>query len=226
VVTVPTQSVSGTRSAWGGKFQRLLQFDFPGAEAWYIRFGLFHEAGKHPILAAGANGSKMYFWDLQMLENAGGGIEKPNQNKKKTATSELQSRDGRAVSEASVGSTGAHSTSSGQTPSATTLEKAVLKKGSKSVKSGKGKAKRSETTRGIGDPFKSIIAHKKIEVPKYDFNYRQVAWSRGGEWCVGTGDYGVVSIFSRWENGFPEATGKFCPLHGYMKVNGPLQNKL
>jgi polycomb protein EED len=28
---------------------------------------------------------------------------------------------------------------------------------------------------------------------------RQVAWSRGGEWCVVVGSVGTMAVFERWE---------------------------
>ena len=33
-----------------------------------MRFGLYHAAGQHPILAMGNEKSAVYFWDLQRIE--------------------------------------------------------------------------------------------------------------------------------------------------------------
>lgn len=96
---------------------------------YYIRFNIFHELGRHPILVAGNEKSKAFFWDLQKLEQ----------------TPRLEDGDGES--------------------------------------------------RDIGDPFRSIKAHKVIAVPKYKlFTFRQFAWSNDGQWCVGVGDHGCVGL--------------------------------
>ncbi|OAL47930.1 WD40 repeat-like protein [Pyrenochaeta sp. DS3sAY3a] len=129
-VTVLAHPASNTQSAWGGRFQRLLQFDLTMINGWYVRFSLFHQIGKHPILVVGDEKSNTFFWDLHRLE-----------------------------------------------------EKA------------------------IGDPFATIKAHKRIEVPKYmAFSFRHFDWSGDGQWCVGVGNSGMVNVFHRWENGIPPVT--------------------
>ncbi|KAK3061546.1 hypothetical protein LTS18_005956 [Coniosporium uncinatum] len=57
-----------TRSCFGGKFQILLQFSTPLTDVFYMRFGLFHQPEKRPILVAGNEKSKFSFWDLRTLE--------------------------------------------------------------------------------------------------------------------------------------------------------------
>lgn len=59
---------SFTRSAFGAGFTRLLTFEVKFSSLFYMRFGLFHQPGKHPILCAGNERSKVHFWDLQQLE--------------------------------------------------------------------------------------------------------------------------------------------------------------
>lgn len=62
-----------TRSAFGsGGFQILLTFDCPSSEFFYMRFGLFTQPFKHPILAMGNSKSRIFFWDLQNLETGSG----------------------------------------------------------------------------------------------------------------------------------------------------------
>jgi polycomb protein EED len=182
-VTVPTNSTSGTRSAWGGRFQRLLQFELPNTNQFYMRFSIFHELGCHPVLAAGNEKSKAFFWDLQRLENSGTGENRNEVDKGVPLGLPRHVREGSASSIASS---------------------AV------SAGSGTTKAKRKKTKeqprieRGIADPFQSIKAHKIIEIPKYiAFPFRQFGWSRDGQWCVGVGDHGCINVFHRWEKGVP-----------------------
>lgn len=66
-----------TRSAFGGKFQRLLTFKATGSTTNWMRFGLFTAPNQHPILAMGQDTFaitkhkmtfSMMFWDLKLLE--------------------------------------------------------------------------------------------------------------------------------------------------------------
>lgn len=182
-VSVPTSSISGTRSAWGGRFQRLLQFDLPDHNQFYIRFNIFHAIGAHPILVAGNENSKLFFWDLQRLEDAGIG-------------------DDPSVS---ASSSAVQSTSSGHIGVATTK----LGRGGKAAKAAKA-ANAAKITkipkipnRGIGDPFRSVEPHKEITIQGYTFVFRQMAWSPDGQWCVATGDVSLIHILHRWEDGVP-----------------------
>jgi polycomb protein EED len=153
-VTVLAQPASGTQSAWGGRFQRLLQFDLTMINGWYVRFSLFHHIGQHPILVVGDEKSNAFFWDLHSLESVGTGEMDPQ-----TETAKVQ------------------------------------------------RAKSLLPEKGIGDPFRTIKAHKRIEVPKYmAFAFRHFDWSGDGQWCVGVGNSGMVNVFHRWGNGIPPDT--------------------
>lgn len=57
-----------TRSAFGGRFQRLLTFEMPYTSIFYMRFSLFDRPGFHPMLVMGNQKSRFSFWDLQRLE--------------------------------------------------------------------------------------------------------------------------------------------------------------
>ena len=186
-VTIPANSTSSTRSAWGGRFQRLLQFDLPDTNQFYIRFSLFHELGRHPILVAGNEKSKTFFWDLQRLENSGmgeaaTGDERVHGAKGLPLGLPRHVREGSSVSTAS----------------------SALSAGSGNTKAKQKKAKDVVRDTGISDPFRSIKAHKIVETPKYKaFAFRHFAWSRDGQWCVAVGDCGTINVFSRWEKGVP-----------------------
>jgi polycomb protein EED len=77
IAPIVTCTDSSTKSAFGGKFQRLLILDAIGSSTNWMRFGLFHEPGKHPILALGQDTYaitthkmdwSILFWDVALLE--------------------------------------------------------------------------------------------------------------------------------------------------------------
>lgn len=181
-VTIQANTTSNTRSAWGGRFQRLLQFELPHTNQFYIRFSIFHELGRHPILAAANEKSKTFFWDLHRLENSGVGEDGSQNAKGLPLGLPRHVREGSTTSTASS----AVSTSSGTT------------------RAKQKKVKEQHIDRGISDPFRSIKAHKMVEIPRYKaFAFRHSAWSRDGQWFVGVGDCGTIAIFNRWEKSVP-----------------------
>jgi polycomb protein EED len=171
-VTIPAKSTSTTRSAWGGRLQRVLQFDLPHSQSWYSRFSIFHQLGRHPVLVAGNDKSKAFFWDLERLE--------------KSHMGEEESRAGEGTSlplgipqHIREGSTTSNASSSVSVGVAAIVKKKMRRK------------KEPTIDRGISDLFHLISAHKVIEVPKHkDFTFRNFAWSLDGQWCVGVGDAG------------------------------------
>jgi polycomb protein EED len=54
-----------------------------------LRFGLFHEPGKRPILAMGNERSKIYFWDLQKCEEGEDVVKKGKGGRKKAVKNGL-----------------------------------------------------------------------------------------------------------------------------------------
>lgn len=159
----------------------------PHTNQFYIRFSLFHELGHHPILVAGNEKSKTFFWDLQRLENSGTG-ESSTGDDKLYAGKELPLGLPRHVREGSSASTAS----------------SAISAGSGNTKMKQKKVKEVVRDRGISDPFRSIKAHKIVETPKYKaFAFRHFSWSRDGQWCVAVGDCGTINVFSRWEKGVP-----------------------
>jgi polycomb protein EED len=177
-VIVAAHSASSTRSAWGGRFQRLLQFELPQTNIFYMRFNIFHQMGRHPILVAGNEKSKVFFWDLQRLEESDTGD---------SASRVLPAHVARHIREGSSTSNASSATSAGSGAS-----KLKVKKAREPLYDG-----------GIGDPFRPIRAHKAVEVLRKGPAIRQFDWSTDGQWCVGTGDEGLIHVFSRWETGVP-----------------------
>ncbi|KAI9691280.1 MAG: hypothetical protein M1820_009811 [Bogoriella megaspora] len=173
--TAPTISqLRGTRSAFGNKFQRLLQFGAPKTDLFYMRFSLFHEFDKSPILVIGDEKSALHWWDLQRLEEdnefdfPSSKARGPRKQKDKTALWAM--REPSITSEASSSRA--------------------------SVNPGPTVAKRKSP---VSDPFTGIPSHKKITVPRVGFPTRQIAWSKGGEWMVAVGDWGMICLFKRWD---------------------------
>jgi len=200
-VTIPANSTSSTRSAWGGRFQRLLQFDLPHTNQFYIRFSIFHELGRHPILVAGNERSKTFFWDLQRLEKSGTGEDDSETSKGLPLSLPRHVREGSSASTAS----------------------SAISTGSGNTKTKQKRLNEHSHDRGISDPFRSIKAHKIVETPKYKaFAFRHFSWSRDGQWCVGAGDCGTINIFSRWDSLPPIDTDREIPTR---EGDGPQINK-
>ena len=184
-----THEFRPTRSAWGGGYQRLFQFDAPKTPPFYVRFSLFQAPFRRPILAIGNNESKIYFWDLQSLEEwdeQGGAAEEVKDRTHKRGGKPKRRGGGpkplakqREASETS--STATAQTAIGAAESAAdglVCSKAALKY-------------------NVDDPFRKLASHLESTVPRVSFAARQVAWSVGGEWMVVVGDQGMVALFAR-----------------------------
>ncbi|KAF2835213.1 WD40 repeat-like protein [Patellaria atrata CBS 101060] len=206
-----------------GAFERLRTFDIPNTEWYFMRFSLFHQPFKRPLLAIGNAGSKIYFWDMQRLEegetlqeregtvsressgnslppdtHAGvsypsrvraslkPGVARPVPKRKASYPYSAQARESSTASAAStnVGSEFSVSTSA---PSRLS-HPPPLARGSKGPKVDIG-----------ADPFWPIPPHKSFMMPKVQYTHRQVAWSVGGEWCVASGEQGMIGLYRRWE---------------------------
>ena len=183
-----THEFRPTRSAWGGGYQRLFQFDAPKTPPFYVRFSLFNAPMKRPMLAIGNNESKIYFWDLQTLEEWDEQNSQSDEfrDRGRKGTVKAKKRGGaRPVPkqrEASVAS----STTTGQTPLVSSdpgLDSAPLS--------------RAAMKYSLEDPFRKLSSHAESTVPRVSFAARQVAWSVGGEWMVVVGDQGMVALFAR-----------------------------
>ena len=181
-----------TRSAFGDGYQRLLEFECKETTSFYIRFSLFHRPFQHPLLVIGNESSKVYFWDLQRLEEwteaddeggagAGAGAFKvPFVMKKKHAGGRPRVKQ----REPSVAST---TTSGSFAPRSEDSVEVVADM----------MAPKSRKRYGVEDPFKRLQPHHTVVVPKVLFASRQAAWSVGGEWMVVVGDQGMIAVFHR-----------------------------
>ncbi|KZF25402.1 WD40 repeat-like protein [Xylona heveae TC161] len=177
--TAPTShDFRETKSAFGEGYQRLLQFEAPQTELFYMRFGFFDSPGMHPVLSIGNTNSKVYFWDLKRFE-----VYNPNGDVPFRLPIKRGRRPPGIQRETSIAST----TSSSIVPGSNDGQSAIP------AASPAAAARKYD----ISDPFNVIEAHSSIVVPKVSFAARQIAWSVGGEWMVVVGDNGVIALFGR-----------------------------
>ncbi|KAK6948504.1 hypothetical protein Daesc_010271 [Daldinia eschscholtzii] len=192
-----------TASACPPQYTRLLEFWTPHCgHQFYLRFKLFHDKDKHPILAFGNAKAMIFFWDLARLGSYHDFISEvrdPNRDKTQPIQrpgwlAPIQHRHkGDAVSKLRDAASDRESVASGRTGSVDvethydlntnysqeTLEQWELK---------------YDMTR-VEEP---IRAHSQSNVTVKDFVGRQVAWSTGGEWCVVVGSKNLAIILQRW----------------------------
>lgn len=176
-----------TRSAFGDGYERLLQFQLPNTDVYYVRFALFSQPFKHAVLAAGNNVSTVFLWDLQQLLDW-----EPN------TTLPFPVHNPATVS-APVPAAKGHGASSSKRSG-----KAAAAAAAASVSGHSGSSDKPGETHDVSSPFALVHAHsQKVIVRPKDvrkrFSVRQVAWSVGGEWMVAVGDNGAMAIFGRWE---------------------------
>jgi len=199
---MPGSAQSYTRSAWGGRFQRLLTFDMPDTVPFYMRFSIFEAMhGGHPMLVMGNTKSRFSFWDLAKIEKGPepGDVARTRKNTKGgrvggrvsgygTVTSSLgkaaqrqkrdEEMDDMDINESTT--PGAASTSSANS---------VADDGSPFT---------TDPRFDPSDPFRPIPPHHTVTVPKYNFTIRQCAWSNDGKWMIGVGEVGLLCLFKRW----------------------------
>lgn len=151
-----------TRSAFGGSFERLLQFSIPDTEPFFMRFGYFARPGLDPCLAMGSTNGKVVMWNLLRTELHGKGpVEHAGPGGRDTKTP--SERGSPAVASGSAAGSS----------------------------SGSGSAARMPPPRGeyVCDPFAVIKAHHVMEIPKIKTTIRHITFSLSGEYmvCVGEG---------------------------------------
>ncbi|KAI9781378.1 MAG: hypothetical protein M1835_004301 [Candelina submexicana] len=176
-----THEFKDTRSAFGGSYQRLLQFEVPNIELFYMRFSFFNMPFKHPVLAIGNVECKVYFWDFQRFEEWTGDEKEAPWLSRKGKRPPGSFRGGSASTTASSAQTGSNDGQSSQ---------------NMAISGSPGRAPGAEKY-SISDPFFDIAPHLSITVPKVRFAARQAAWSVDGEWMVVVGDNGMIAVFHR-----------------------------
>ncbi|KAF1353855.1 WD40-repeat-containing domain protein [Delphinella strobiligena] len=183
---VPVHGVH-TRSAFGGRFQRLLTFELMPAAPFYMRFSLFSRPDRHPILAMGNEVSKYSFWDLRRLQD--GHVPAEERGTWSRVNRKKRSRTG--AGESVFGSFA--STKLGREGSTTSNASSA-----RASHMSDSSTAHADLKFDVADPYKPLLAHRSIEIPgRLSFACRQVAWSNCGKWCVAVGDYGMTVVFKR-----------------------------
>ncbi|PSS25870.1 hypothetical protein M430DRAFT_134729 [Amorphotheca resinae ATCC 22711] len=210
-LSAPTthDSARDTRSAFTSptsnpntlQYTRLLQFAVPDSNIMFMRFGLYPgSATSNPVLAMCNTASKVFFWDLARLEEyhdfltnltaAGTNPTDANTPPRPSFLVPFRHRNrgpsalSRVRDTSPTDSTSTDSHSHSHTNTDTNNPPHSLETWAKRY--------------AIGDPFEDLAAHKEEVVKGLGFVGRQIAWSRGGEWCVVVGSAGVIGVFERW----------------------------
>ncbi|KFY37662.1 hypothetical protein V494_04674 [Pseudogymnoascus sp. VKM F-4513 (FW-928)] len=189
------------------QYQRLLQFEMPGCKQWYMRFGIHNplSPSQSPVLTMCNSSSKIFFWDLSRFVAYEKFIDSPDTVPKPHWLS-LQS----------------HAKKTGQLDrllSQTPVDESVA---SSSVSSFSTETLATaidlETNRAawdekyaIGNPWRSVKAHKAENIPRVSSVGRAVAWSENGEFCVVVGSSGIISVLERWAKKSPNTKSEKIP---------------
>ncbi|KAI9892183.1 MAG: hypothetical protein M1814_001642 [Vezdaea aestivalis] len=190
----PTDREAQTRSAFAQEvcFQRLLQFKIPETNYYWMRFGLFHHAAKHPLLVMGNSVGRLFFWDLERLEHW-----------KDPSEADLNSAKASSFRDDSVPPPPSMTTrAAGTRTRPISIASSVSSFHQEPLARGRQSPMRERTTTvppsDLQDQFAELKAHKEIKIPKERFDVRQVAFSPEGEWVAAAGDNGMIVLFSRW----------------------------
>ena len=175
-----THEYRDTRSAFGGTFERIMQFSTPDAHPFFLRFGFFTHPHMHPVLAMGNIHGKIFLWDLTTIEEygRGGGWDDDHHHQHHHTTN--CNREG--------------STSSCSTTTTTTAGMSALTVGGPGSGSRSAHPKRDD----ISDVFAVIKPHLTLDIPKFKGTIRHIAFSLAGNYMVAVGDQGHISISKRW----------------------------
>jgi len=222
-----------TRSAFVpttvSQYTRLIQFHTPGCGfQFYMRFKIFHDQKKHPILAFGSAHSEIFFWDLARLityhdfvresddlaSDIGRTVPRPSwlqpsKSKAKTGADSLsrvrEGSDRNSVDSGRTGSMDREGPAPTTRASATTATNAATTATPATSAAGAGTAIPTETLDAWTGKYDTkrvedaIRAHSTSKITIKDFVGRQVAWSPGGDWCVVVGSKNLAIILQRWD---------------------------
>jgi polycomb protein EED len=196
-----------TRSAFApitaGQYTRLLQFHTPGCgHQFYLRFKLYHNEHKNPVLAFGNAHSEIYFWDLARLL----GYHKFMSEVKDTERDKTQPvsrpawlqpikhrKQGDPISKLKDGSD-KDSVVSERTGSVN-----VEMLGDLSTTYSQETLEQWESRYDMTRLEDAVKAHSTSKITVKDFVGRQVAWSAEGDWCVVVGSKNLAIILQRWD---------------------------
>lgn len=186
-----------------GLYQRLLQFETPHCNQWFMRFGLYSpiSSSRNPVLAICNSTSKVFFWDLSRLVEyqkyitAPTQVSKPNwlglkpRNKKTTDKSDKHRLFGHVPIDESIASSSVSSFNAEMLTATVDLET---------------NRESWDEKYAAGNPWKSLKAHKVEVIPRVTSVGRGLAWSDNGDFCVVVGSSGIISVLERWARFTPK----------------------
>lgn len=149
---------------------------------------------QNPVLAMCNSSSKVFFWDFsrfveyQKFITSPETVPKPSWLSLKAQTKKFGKSDGhRLLSQASVDeSVASSSVCSFSTETFATAIDLEANRGAWDEKY------------SMGNPWKSLKAHKVESIPRVTSVGRAVAWSENGDYCVVVGSSGIISVLERW----------------------------
>lgn len=200
-------------------FTRLLEFQVPSSELFYMRFSLLMPSRAHPdlhpVLAIGNTKTKMFFWDLMGLEVGHDGgmttsndderFKRPDSKSKKRGVDSIRALE--AYSTSDPRSVSPFASSSRRSSSAVTTTNASSPATFPQQEPEVSTTRTSPalfdtppvaantlprmTKYRVVDPFTPIPAHFS-HTPNVNYHLlaRQAAWSPCGRWCVVAGESG------------------------------------
>lgn len=223
-----------TRSAFApatiSQYTRLLQFHTPGCgHQFYLRFKLFHQQDKNPVLAFGNAHSEIYFWDLARLTGYHNFLTEMRDSERDATRGGAQQQQpvpvhrpgwlqpikhrkqvgvgGDAVSKLKSNMLAADATgsdrdsvASGRTGSGSIDVVETLQHGADLATNYTQET--LESWEGKYDMTRvedAIKAHATSKLTIKDFVGRQVAWNATGEWCVVVGSKNLAIVLQRWD---------------------------
>ncbi|KAI0132708.1 WD domain-containing protein [Xylariales sp. AK1849] len=189
-----------TASACPPQYTRMIQFHTPGSgHQFYMRFKLFQDKEKHPVLAFGNAHSTIFFWDLARLTGYHtfmNDINDPERDRPIHRPGWLQPivhrQKGDAVSKLRDAED-KDSVASGRTGSDVEVQADISSRYSQET------VEDWESKYDMTRVDEAIKAHSKSTITIKDFIGRQVAWSPEGDWCVVVGSKNLAVIMNRWQ---------------------------
>ncbi|KAK9771284.1 hypothetical protein SCAR479_12017 [Seiridium cardinale] len=190
-----------TTASAAPQYTRMIQFHTPGSgHQFYMRFKLYHNEHKHPVLAFCNAHSTILFWDLARLtgfHEFHTSLNTPGRDTHAQRPSWLQPviprQKADAVSKLRDNAEDRDSLASGRTGSDVDPTSSLSNHyNQETLESWHNKY---DVTR----VDEAIRAHSQSAITIKDFIGRQVAWSPLGDWCVVVGSKNLAVILARWQ---------------------------
>lgn len=181
-------------------YVRMIQFHTPGSgHQFYMRFKLFHDKEKHPVLAFGNAHSTIFFWDLARItafHDFMTELNKPNRETPLHRPSWLQPVVQRQradpISKLRADAEDRDSVISGRTGSDVEPAATSNHYSQETLESWYNRYDIKRTD-------EALKAHSVRSISVKDFIGRQVAWSPLGDWCVVVGNRNLGVVLARWQ---------------------------